>query len=53
MILALIHFFFCGHEDENGEIKLAKETKVWFLVLAAVVLIAFVLMITVTVINKL
>ena len=52
MFSALVNYFFCGHEDENGDIKLAKETKVWFLILAVVVLIAFVLMITVTAINR-
>ncbi|KMT62532.1 MULTISPECIES: hypothetical protein [Listeria] len=53
MFSALVNFFFCGHEDENGDIKLAKDTKIWLLVIAAIVLSAFVLMVGVTVINKL
>lgn len=53
MFSALVNYFFCGHEDENGDVKLTKGTKIWLLMLAAAVLFAFGLMLAVTVINKL
>ncbi|MBC1893119.1 hypothetical protein HCA84_02445 [Listeria booriae] len=53
MFSALVNFFFCGHEDENGEIKLAKDTKTWLLVVAGTIIFAFILMISVTIINSL
>ncbi|MBC1499361.1 hypothetical protein HB943_02010 [Listeria weihenstephanensis] len=52
MLESIINFFFCGHEDENGDIKLAKDTKIWLLVIASVVLLSFVLVITITAINR-
>ncbi|TDR53694.1 hypothetical protein DFP96_104288 [Listeria rocourtiae] len=51
MISALLNIFFCGHEDENGEIKLTKGTKFWLLLFSSGVLLAFILIITMTVLN--
>ncbi|WP_161564241.1 hypothetical protein [Listeria sp. SHR_NRA_18] len=51
MFSALVNFFFCGHEDEAGEIKLTKGTMRFITIFAGSVIFAVLLCISVLVMN--